>query len=133
MTTGSSTGREDATSAFFGDLSSRGSEPLLASVSGTMRFDLLAGKRIDHWYLTVREGDLVVSHDDAPADAVVRVDKALFDKMVTGRANVIAAILRGAVDIEGRDLSLLMTFQRLLPGPTGASMATPRQGDPDDE
>lgn len=123
----------DAIGAFFGDLANRGYEPLLGSVSGTIRFDVLAGRRIDHWYLTVREGDVAVSHDEADADSVFRVDKALFDQMVTGRANVIAAILRGAVDVEGHDLGLVMAFQRLVPGPPGTSTPTPRSRGTDRE
>jgi len=111
--------RDDATADFFGGLATRGEEPLLRAVSGTLRFDLRVGRRVEHWYVAVRRGAVTVSHEDAPADLIVRVERSLFDGMAEGRVNPIAALLRGTVDTEG-DLGLLMRFQRLLPGPPGA-------------
>jgi putative sterol carrier protein len=109
----------DATAAFFERLATRGHEPLLQSASGTLRLELKNGRRTQYWYVTIKKGDVAVSNANAEADAVLRTDKALADQMVTGRVNAMAATLRGAVQAEG-DLGLVMSFQRLFPGPPGS-------------
>ncbi len=106
----------DPTATFFEDLAKRGHEPILARISGTLRIELKNGRQTEHWYVTVKKGDIEVSHANEVADAVVRADRALFDEMATGRANATTAILRGVLDAEG-DLGLLMSFQRLFPSP----------------
>jgi glycogen debranching enzyme len=47
---------------------------------------------------------------------VIRTSKDLFEGMVTGRVNAMAGALRGVVSLEG-DPTLLVLFQRALPGP----------------
>ena len=106
----------DPTKQFFDDLAARGHVPLLNSTSGTLRFDLEGGGRTAHWYVTIKKGDVSVSHDTVEADCVVRTGKELFDRMAAGMANAIAAALRGLVVSVG-DLRLLIQFQRLFPGP----------------
>jgi putative sterol carrier protein len=108
----------DATKEFFEGLAKRGHEPLVGSVSGTLRFDLKDGRRVERWYLTIRKGDLAVSKKNAEADAVVHAEKADFDSIATGKLNAAAATLRGLVQPEG-NLKLVIMFQRLLPGPSG--------------
>jgi putative sterol carrier protein len=110
----------DATTQFFSQLAQRGSEPLLKNVTGTLRFDLAGGKRAEHWHVTIDKGAVAVSRENADADTVLRVDKALFDKFARGEANAMAAVLRGEVKGEG-DLELPVRFQRLFPGPSGPS------------
>jgi len=106
----------DPTKQFFDDLAARGHVPLLGSTSGTLRFDLESSARTAHWYVTIKKGDVSVSHDAAEADCTVRGAKELFDRMATGTANAMAAALRGLMLPEG-DLRLLIQFQRLFPGP----------------
>jgi putative sterol carrier protein len=109
----------DATTEFFEQLAERGHEPLLEKVTGTLRFDLGSRRKTDRWLVATVKGDVTVSHDDAPADCVVEMDKALFDGIASGRQNALASLLRGAVGVEG-DLELLMLFDRLFPGPPDA-------------
>ena len=85
----------DTVGEFFRGLAERRREPLLQNVSGTLRFDLLDGERVEHWYLTITNGDVAVSHTEAEADAIVRTGKALFDGMIAGKVNAMAAALRG--------------------------------------
>ena len=106
----------DATAEFFDELAQRGREPLLQKATGTLRFDLVQGKRTEHWLLAVKKGDLTVSHRNIRADCVVRADEALFDRIASGEANAMAALLRGEMGVEG-DVELLVSFQRLFPGP----------------
>ena len=44
------------------------------------------------------------------------LERSLFDSMATGKVNAMAAALRGVVAPEG-NLGLLVSFQRLFPGP----------------
>lgn len=110
----------DATAEFFEELGRRGHEPLLDKATGTLRFDLRRGKRIGRWLITIDKGDVTVSHKNAKADCVVRAEGGLFDRIASGRENAMAAVLRGAIDLEGNQ-GLLLPFQRLFPGPSRRS------------
>jgi putative sterol carrier protein len=106
----------DATATFFNDLGRRGHEPLLEKVTGTLRFDLAQGERIEHCFVAVSKGDIVVSDENAEADIVVRTDRSVFDGIASGETNAMAATLRGALAFQG-DPQLFVRFQRLFPGP----------------
>jgi hypothetical protein len=110
----------DTTQAFFDELAHRGYEPRAANMRGSVRLDLRRGKRTERRLVSVDGGEIAVSRTNAAADAVVRMDEALFEALIRGEANAMAAMLRGALTIEG-DRGLLLLFQRLL-GP-----ATPRK------
>jgi putative sterol carrier protein len=114
----------DATTEFFQDLGARGHEPLLEKATGSVRLDLSNGKRTEHWFVTITRGDVTVSHKNAPADCVARADRTIFDGIVRGEVNATAALLRGTLDVEG-DPWLLVLFQRLFPGPPGATGRPP--------
>ena len=107
----------DATAEFFDGLSRQGLVPLLERTSGSMRFDIDRGERTDRWRVDMKGGALTVSHDDRPADCVVRSSGDLFDDLVSGRANALASLLRNEVGVEG-NLNLIVRFQRLFPAPT---------------
>jgi predicted lipid carrier protein YhbT len=106
----------DPTSAFFDELSARGSVPLLKGTSGAIRFDLEDGARTAHWHVTIKKGDVTVTRESADADCVVGAPRELFDRMAAGTANATAAALRGLLKVTG-DLNLVIQFQRLFPGP----------------
>ena len=109
----------DSTAEFFEALGRRRHEPLLEKTSGTVRVDLRDGKKTERWLVAISKGDLAVSRQSAAADCVISADRALFDKIASGRTNAVAAMLRGAITVEG-DAPLLVSFQRLLPGPPRA-------------
>jgi putative sterol carrier protein len=114
----------DATKNFFNGLGMAGPEPLLANSSGSIQFELGKARGVEHWHVAVKKGDVAVSNQKSDASATVRCDKSLFDGIVAGETNAIAATLRGALLGEG-DLALVMAFARLFPGP-----ATSRSGVP---
>jgi putative sterol carrier protein len=91
-------------------------QPLLGGTRGTMRFDVLRGDTMTSWYVRIDHGDVAVSHETSAADAVVRAHEPLFEDIVTGRANAMAAALRGEIGFEGSP-QLLTVFQRVFPGP----------------
>ena len=100
----------------FEQLGEAGHVPLLKQANGTMLFELLGGQRTERWRVIVDKGQVRVARGNGPADCVLRADRELFARMAAGKVNAFAAVLRGAVTIEG-DPRLLVLFQRLLPGP----------------
>ncbi len=109
----------DPTAEFFKELEQRAHDPLLQRMSGTLRFDVVDGKRTARWFVTLKNGEAKVSRQGSAADCVVKADKRLFGGIVSGKANVFAATLRGEIQVEG-DRELMVLFQRLLPGPAGS-------------
>ena len=105
----------DPAARFFEELAGRGHEPLLRKASGSTRFDIVDGKRTRRWIVQVDQGDISVSTGGGEASCVLRADKAVFDKVVAGRLNAVAAVLRGELQVEG-DWRLLVRMQRLFPG-----------------
>ena len=57
---------------FFKELGQRGHEPLLAKVSGTARFELVDGDRVDRWLVAIDNGDVSVAHKGGKADCLIR-------------------------------------------------------------
>ena len=108
--------RSDATAEFFDELGRRGHEPLLSKVTGSARFDVVARARTEHWLVSIDKGEIGVSRGMAAADAVLRVDKGPFERVLAGELNLMAAVLRGEVAVEG-DPRLLVRLQRLFPRP----------------
>jgi putative sterol carrier protein len=102
---------------FFEELGQRGHEPLLAKVTGRVRFDLVdGGGTTDRWLVAVDKGDTVVSHQGGPAACTIQAERALFERLCRGEENVMAAVLRGALECTG-DVELLFAIQRIFPGP----------------
>jgi putative sterol carrier protein len=108
----------DATAEFFERMQTRGHEPLLDNISGTVRLELENGKELERWFVTVDKGDVEVSHRNLKADCTVRTHKTHFDQLVKGEANAMASLLRGTLAIDG-NYELLVRFQRLFPSPHG--------------
>jgi putative sterol carrier protein len=106
----------DGVVEFFEELGRREHEPLLAKVSGRVRFDLVDAGRPDRWLVAVDKGDTTVLHKGGPADCTVRADRALFERLCRGEENALAAVLRGALVCTG-DVELLFAIQRIFPGP----------------
>ena len=108
----------EPTRDFFERLAER-PQPALGSMTGSVRFDIADGERTEHWLLQIHRGDVDVSHKNSEADCVISADIATFDAILSGKMNAMAAVLRGAVTIEGK-VVLLTALQRLFPGSIGA-------------
>ena len=104
---------EDVVAAFFEDLGTRGYEPLLRKVSGTVRFDLVSGKVTERWLVAIRKGNLAVSRRNVAADTTMRLSRTLFEAVVSGETNLLSALLRGEVVLEG-DYRLLILVRRVF-------------------
>jgi putative sterol carrier protein len=108
---------------FLDALVSRGEEPLLRDVSGSIRFDLRHGTKIDPWTLSIADGTVSISHRKLAADCIATMDDDTFRSIASGRINAYAAALRGDIEISG-DPALLLAFQRVFPGPPGDERRT---------
>jgi putative sterol carrier protein len=106
----------DAAGQLFERLGALEQFPVLRRGSGTMLFELTGGTRTERWRVTVDKGKVAVARGNGPADCILRADRKLFGRIASGKVNAFAAVLRGAVTVEG-DPRLLVLFQRLFPGP----------------
>ena len=107
----------DSVSTFFDELAQRGHEPLLEKAEGTLRIELIDGKKAEHWLVAFDRGDISVSRRNTGADCTFKTDRALFGGIARGEANAVTAILRGEASAEG-DLELLFLLQRVFPTPS---------------
>ena len=89
---------------------------MLARITATVRFDIIADERTDSWRIDMKNGDLDVSHGGGDADCVITAKKRLFDGIASGKLNAMAALLRGELAVSG-DPELMVAVQRLFPGP----------------
>ena len=113
----------DATTEFFDELAAG---PRAAAREGDRDGALRPRSTADrpqHWLVSIVEG----RHRGVAEERARRLRRAdatrrSFDGIASGRENAIAAVLRGAVGIEG-DLELLMLFERLFPGPARSASA----------
>jgi len=103
----------DMTKQFFDQLAQRGHIPLLEKAQGSVRFDIADGERTDQYLVTIDRGDIRVSNEAAPAQCVIAADRALFENIAAGKQNAMAAMLRGAMLVEG-DPSFAVLVQRLF-------------------
>jgi len=114
----------DPTADFFRSLPGREPDPLLRTAKGSIRFDVVDAGHVEHWWVSMSGGTVSVSRGNRRADAKMVVERDLMDRLVTGRANAMAALLRGAVIVEG-ELGLLLAFQRIFPGPPTSAQPGP--------
>ncbi|MGS2618626.1 SCP2 sterol-binding domain-containing protein [Micromonospora sp. LZ34] len=109
----------DTTEEFFDRLGRRGAERLLRKTTGTIRFDLEHERGNDHWFVTIRSGQVRVTREERDADCVVRAENALFDRMVLGEVKPLPAWLRNDITTEGEYWPILL-LERLFRQPAGA-------------
>ena len=107
----------DATAEFFDELVGAGTSRCSRRRRARVRFDLGNGKRrpIAGSSSIVKGDRRRVARERSRPTASSRPTRRLFDGVASGEANAMAALLRGALEVEG-DSELLVLFQRLFPG-----------------
>jgi hypothetical protein len=124
--TRSATVTADPINDFFAGLAEPGHLATFEHEVGTVRFDVpdAAAKAdvtdVEHWHVTIDDGDVTVTREPLPAEAIVRIARPYLELIVMGRLNAMAAMLRGLLTVDGSVASLMM-FQRCLPGPPGST------------
>jgi putative sterol carrier protein len=105
------------TEKFFDELGRRGHEPLLERITAKVHFHITDGRHVANWLVEIKEGDIRVSRQSGGKGRCgISADRALFDGIVSGEVNAIAAMLRGALWVDG-DRETWVLVQRLFPGP----------------
>jgi hypothetical protein len=107
-----------ATEEFFAALPTRAPAVLRAPVAGTLQIDLASGNRTEHWLVRLSPGTATVERDRGPADAVWSSSADLFERLVTGRAQAVSAVLRNESTFSG-NVMLFLVFRRFFPTPPG--------------
>jgi len=107
----------DVTEAFFAGIAGL-DDPALRKATGTVCFELSHNGGIEHWLVVIDRGTVRAfrAPEAIESETTVRAGKALFEEITQGEANTTAAMLRGAVSVEG-DLELLWLVQRLIGRP----------------
>jgi putative sterol carrier protein len=100
-------------------LAERSTEQPVKAFNGVVRFDVRDGDRVDKWYLTIVKGVVTVGREGGEPDCVLSGDVATFDAVLGGKANAMAALLRGALAARG-EIVLLTALQRLFRSSPGA-------------
>ncbi|WP_433530078.1 SCP2 sterol-binding domain-containing protein [Micromonospora sp. CA-263727] len=108
----------EATEQFFATLPARAPAILRAPVDGTLRIDLSDGQRTVHWLVRMRPGAAEVSQGPEPADAIWYSGEDLFDRLVTGRAQALAALFRNESTYTG-NVVLFLAFRLFFPAAPG--------------
>ncbi|WP_446217143.1 SCP2 sterol-binding domain-containing protein [Micromonospora sp. IBHARD004] len=108
----------EATEQFFASLPARAPAVLRTPISGTLQIDLTTENRTDHWLVEMKPGSARVSHARGPADAVWSSSPDLFERLVTGRASSLAAVLRNESTYSG-NVILFLAFRRFFPAAPG--------------
>lgn len=108
----------EATERFFASLPARAPDVIVGPIDGTLQINLTAEDRTEHWHLVLQERHVEVRRAQLPADAVWESSLELFDRLATGRAQALAAMLRNDTTLRG-DLLLFLTFRAFFPTPPG--------------
>lgn len=127
---------------FFRELGSRGHDPLLDRLEGTGRFEVCEGGRMEQWLVSVKGGYVSVSRGGGDADWVMRAEREVFGRIISGRTGALAAFIRGTLIVSILDPTQRFgLITRLFAGPPeargrrrpagGAGPGAPDQGGPD--
>ncbi|PWR12117.1 hypothetical protein DKT68_03900 [Micromonospora acroterricola] len=108
----------EVTERFFESLPARAPEILGGLADGTLQIDLTTDNMTEHWLVRMRPGSVNVSRNRGPADAIWYSSTALFDRLVTGEAQGVAAVLRNESTFSG-NVVLFLAFRRFFPDPPG--------------
>ncbi|GLY23527.1 SCP2 sterol-binding domain-containing protein [Micromonospora sp. NBRC 101691] len=108
----------EATEQFFASLPARAPDKLRGPIDGTIQINLSTGTHVEHWYVVLRDREFRVSREERPADAVWESSAELFEQLVTGSAQGVAAMLRNDTTLSGNVL-LFLVFRAFFPSPPG--------------
>jgi putative sterol carrier protein len=101
-----------AARAFFEGLEQRAERAKLDGLDHSYRFEI---EGEGSWNVKIHGGRVVVTEgpDDGSADATVRMNADMFDRLVSGQQNPTTAYMRRKIKVDG-DLGAVMKLQRLF-------------------
>ncbi|GHJ53047.1 hypothetical protein Nm8I071_23540 [Nonomuraea sp. TT08I-71] len=109
----------DATVEFFDELARRKFDARWAHITGTIRFDITHQGQVDRWFVEIENGHLAVLEEERETDAVLRIERELFNRLLVGEAKPAPAWLRNQLVLQSGDpafIAVALSF----PGPAGA-------------
>jgi putative sterol carrier protein len=117
---GSEKGGHDREAEFFAEAARRGHIRGLEGTKGTARLDIRrGGDRVDHWLVSVNQGDITFSPTGGDADCVIDLDEQTFQRLAEGRAHAFAAFVSNEIGVSGR-FDLILVLRHIFPGPAGS-------------
>ncbi len=100
-----------AARAFFEGLETRGDPGRFAGVDHSYRFEI-EGEGM--WHVDIHDGRVTVTENgEAAADATIRANGEVFERIVSGEQNAATAYMTGKVKVDG-DLGAVMKLQKLF-------------------
>ncbi|WFF01713.1 SCP2 sterol-binding domain-containing protein [Micromonospora sp. WMMD964] len=108
----------EAAERFFESLPARAPDVLVGLPEGTLQIDLGSDHRTEHWLVRMGPGSVQVTRERGPADAIWYSSEALFDRLISGAAQGVAAVLRNESTFSG-NVVLFLAFRRFFPSPPG--------------
>ncbi|MGA4728899.1 SCP2 sterol-binding domain-containing protein [Micromonospora taraxaci] len=108
----------EAAERFFESLPARAPDVLGGLTDGTLQIDLGTDHQTEHWLVRMQPGSVQVSRERGPADAIWYSSAALFDRLISGEAQGVAAVLRNESTFSG-NVVLFLVFRRFFPNPPG--------------
>lgn len=114
----------DPIAGLFEQVRRRAYEPRLAPYEGTLRFEINDDHQVDHWFVKIKHGALVIAHEERPADVVVGIGRPLLSRLIEGREDLVATWVRGEIELTGGDPQLFFVFWQIphmIPGPPDAN------------
>ncbi|GGM13169.1 hypothetical protein GCM10012279_34170 [Micromonospora yangpuensis] len=91
---------------------------LRSPVHGTMQIDLDHGEQTEHWQVVLAPGKAEVRRGQTESDTTWFCSADLFERLVTGERQSIAAMLRSETTIVG-NVVLFLAFRGFFPSPPG--------------
>jgi putative sterol carrier protein len=117
----------DELKEFTEQLGYRGHLRLLERTSGIVLIELVDHGRTDRWYVNIKRGDVSLAKSlpkgASGPDCVLKTETSTFKAIRTGQLNLMAAVLRGLLSIEGNP-ALIVALQGLFRPSAGAAGET---------
>ena len=104
---------------FFTALATRGYDPLLHSVSGTVQWNI---EGEGQWNVVINKGAMVVNRDAVVPDSRLSCSQDTFLALAKGVQNPLTAFLQGKLALEG-NIGLAQVFQRIFQTQPARSMS----------
>jgi putative sterol carrier protein len=104
----------DLTKSLLEALARQSRQQPIPKLSGLIRIEARDGESTDQWYLNIAKGVVTVAREGGEPDCVISGERAALEAVLGGKANAMAALLRGAIEVHGKPL-LLLGLQRLFP------------------
>ncbi|MFC4146483.1 SCP2 sterol-binding domain-containing protein [Micromonospora mangrovi] len=108
----------EAIEQFFAALPTSAQAVVRGPVSGTLQINLTTDNRTEHWLVELGPGSARVSRGPGEADATWYGSHDLFERLISGRDDGMAAMIRNESTFTGK-VSLFLAFRRFFPAPPG--------------